>query len=228
MKIICLIVCCLPVMAIAQTNNPNLNSSKSDQKKEKKEKHSIGLGLKGGLNFANVYNTKSVSTSNQAGFMGGVFFSPPTKSVMGYRTEIIYSKQGFNYETGTNTGNVNLDYIIMPHLTCIRITKFFQLQLGGQIAYLLNAKQDSVKSSTPNPYGTSNIMNMYNRFDCGFAGGIEIHPFAGLIIGARLNVSMGNLYKDPSSYMTGGGTQSPLPKIDVKNNVLQLSAGWIF
>jgi hypothetical protein len=229
MKIIFLIIACCPLLAAAQYN-PNPNSNGADQKKEKKEKHSLGLGIKGGLNFADVRNAKSVSTSNQAGFMGGVFFSPQSKGILSYRTEIIYSKQGFNYATGTNTGNVNLDYIIMPHLMCIHITKFFQLQFGGQVAYLINAKQDSVKATAPSPYGTNSIMDMYNRFDYGFGGGIEIHPVAGLIIGARLNVSMGNLYKDPSSYMTGGGggMQSPIPKIEVKNNVLQLSAGWIF
>jgi len=227
MKIIFLIVACCPLLAIAQ-NNPNPNSNGSE-KKDKKDKHSIGLGIKGGLNFANVYNAKSVNTGNQSGFMGGVFFSPPSKSIMSYRTEIIYSKQGFSYESQTNTGNVNLNYIIMPHLMCFRITKFFQLQVGGQMAYLLNAKQDSVKSSTPSPYGSSNIMDMYNRFDYGFAGGVEIHPIKGLIIGARLNVSMANVYKDPSTLMTSGGAMpSMIPKIDVKNNVLQLSAGWIF
>jgi hypothetical protein len=71
-------------------------------------------------------------------------------------------------------------------------------------------------------------MDMYNRFDYGFAGGIELHPVKGLIVGGRLNISFGDLYKDPSSYMTSGGTQAPLPKVDVKNNVLQLFAGWIF
>jgi len=228
MKIVFLAMVCCPLLAAAQYN-PNTNpSSSGSEKKEKKEKHSLGFGIKGGLNFANVRNAKSVTTSNQTGFMGGVFLAPPSKGIMSYRTEIIYSKQGYNYETQTNTGNVNLDYIIMPHLMCFNITKFVQLQVGGQMAYLVNAKQDTVKSSTPNPY-TGSVMDMYNRFDYGFGGGVEIHPVKGLIIGARLNVSMGNLYKDPSSFMTGGGgMQSPIPKIEVKNNVLQLSAGWIF
>jgi hypothetical protein len=73
----------------------------------------------------------------------------------------------------------------------------------------------------------ANMMDLYNKFDYGFAGGIEIHPFKGLLIGARLNVSMGNLYKDPSTYATGGA-QSLIPKVDVKNNVLQMFAGWTF
>jgi hypothetical protein len=204
-----------------------LGQMSPSENKPSKEKHSLGIGIKGGVNFANVRNTQSITTNNQTGFMGGIFLAPPSKGIMGYRTEIIYSKQGYNFETQTNTGNVNLDYIIMPHLMTFNITKFVQLQFGGQVAYLLNAKSDTAKVNIPNPYGIS-TMDMYNRFDYGFAGGIELHPVKGLIVGGRLNISFGDLYKDPSSYMTSGGTQAPLPKVDVKNNVLQLFAGWIF
>jgi hypothetical protein len=222
MKLILLIAIALPLASLGQSNP-------EQPEHPKPKKQAKGIGIKAGLNFANVRNTGSVNTNNQTGFMGGVFFSPPSAGLLGYRSELVYSRQGYNFATQSNTGNVNLDYIIMPHLMTINITKFLQLQFGGQVAILLNAKQDSVKtSSTPNPYG-GNMMDMYNKFDYGFGGGVEIHPIKGLIIGARLNVSMGNVYKDPSSYMTGGGTgQSPIPKIEAKNNVLQLSAGYIF
>jgi hypothetical protein len=221
MKLILLIAFALPLTSLGQSNPEQPEHSKP-------KKQAKGIGIKAGLNFANVRNTGSVNTSNQTGFMGGVFFAPPTGGVIGYRSELIYSRQGYNFATQSNTGNVNLDYLIMPHLMAINITKFLQLQFGGQIAILLNAKQDSVKTSTPNPYG-GNVMDMYNKFDYGFGGGVEIHPVKGLIIGARLNVSMANMYKDPASFMTGGGMgQSPIPKIEAKNNVLQLSAGYIF
>src|SRR5205085_2848420 len=154
-----------PVFLFGQTDP----TQPEQPKKEKKTKHSIGLGIKGGLNFANVRNTNSINTSSQTGFMGGIFLSPPSKGIIGYHTEIIYSRQGYNYESQTNTGNVNLDYIIMPHLMTINISKFFQLQFGGQMAYLLNAKSDTVKTSTPNPY-TGSTMDMYNKFDYGFGG----------------------------------------------------------
>jgi hypothetical protein len=96
------------------------------------------------------------------------------------------------------------------------------------MAFLVNAKADSTTSSgTSTPY--SGIMDYYNKFDYGFAGGIEVHPFKGLLVGARYNVSLGNLYKDPSSYETGTAPPpSFIPQVDVKNNVFQLFAGWIF
>jgi hypothetical protein len=186
------------------------------------------FGIKAGVNFANVTNASDINSGSESGFMAGVFLAPPSTGVMGFRTELIFSRQGYSYKTNTNTGVVNLDYILLPQLMQINITKFFSIQLGAQMAFLINAKADSTTSSgSSSPYGE--IMDFYNKFDYGFAGGIEIHPFKGLLVGARYNISLGNLYKDPSSYeMNGGQPPSFIPTVDVKNNVLQIFAGWIF
>jgi len=187
------------------------------------------IGIKAGVNFANVTNASDISASNNTGFHAGIFLAPPSAGVMGYRTELLFSRQGYNFGTNTNTGVVDLDYILLPQLMSINITKFFSIQVGAQMAFLINAKADTTTSSgTSNPY--SGIMDYYNKFDYGFAGGIEIHPFKGLLVGARYNISLGNLYKDPSSYdpNTGGQPPSFIPQVDVKNNVFQLSVGWIF
>ena len=186
------------------------------------------FGIKAGVNFANVTNASDVSASNNTGFLVGIFLAPPSKGVLSSRTELIFSRQGYLYSTNTNTGKVDLDYILLPQLMSINITKFFSIQVGAQMAFLINAKADSTTSSgSSTPY--SGIMDFYNKFDYGFAGGIEVHPFKGLLIGARYNISLGNLYKDPSSYeMNGGQPPSFIPQVDVKNNVFQLFAGWIF
>ena len=186
------------------------------------------FGIKAGVNFANVTNASDINSGSESGFMAGIFLAPPSTGVMGFRTELIFSRQGYSYKTNTNTGVVNLDYILLPQLMQINITKFFSIQLGAQMAFLINAKADSTTSSgSSSPYGE--IMDFYNKFDYGFAGGIEIHPFKGLLVGARYNISLGNLYKDPSSYeMNGGQPPSFIPPVDVKNNVLQIFAGWIF
>jgi hypothetical protein len=156
----------------------------------------------------------------------GLFLAPPSKGVISSRTELVYSRQGYSYESNANTGNVNLDYILLPQLMGINITKFVQLQLGAQMAFLINAKVDSnTASSGSNPYGK--VMDYYNKFDYGFAAGVEVHPFMGLLVGARYNLSLGNLYKDPSSYPSGT-TPEFIPPVDVKNNVVQLFAGWRF
>ena len=184
------------------------------------------FGIKAGINFANVTKASSISNSNRSGFMVGVFLAPPSKGLLSYGTELDFSQQGYNYKTNTNTGSVTLNYIVMPHLMKIRITKFFQLEAGGQVAYLLNAKADSNKTaSSNNPYAA--MEDYYNRFDYGAAAGFEIHPVLGLLIGVRYNISFGDMYKN--IYTTTPGTSpSFIPDVNLKNNVLQIFAGWTF
>jgi hypothetical protein len=184
------------------------------------------IGLKAGVNFANVTKASSINSSSKSGFHAGVFLAPASKKIMGFRTELIYSKQGYNYKTSTNTGEVSLDYILMPQLTTINITRFVQIQLGAQMAFLLNAKVDSTGGPSTGNATADKVMDFYNRFDYGVAGGLEIHPVKGLLIGARMNISLGNMYKDMSN--PSGGQPSFFPKIDAKNNVFQIFAGWRF
>ena len=184
------------------------------------------FGIKAGINFANVTKASSINNSSRTGWHAGVFLAPPSQGVIGSRTELIYSRQGYDYKTGTNTGNVNLDYIMMPQYMTINITKYFSIMLGAQIAYLLNAKVDSSSSpGTGTPY--DGLMKLYNRFDYGYGGGIEVHPVAGLLLGARVNISLSKLY-DPGAYDTSTGEPSFIPKVDVKNNVFQIYVGWRF
>ena len=187
------------------------------------------IGIKAGLNFANVTNASSINNSSRTGFHIGVFLAPPSMGVLGFRSEFLYSKQGYSYKDNTNTGNVNLDYLMFPNLMTINITKYFQIQLGGQMSILLNAKADSTANTGGSSGPYSKVMDYYNRFDYGFAGGLEIHPVSGLLVGARVNVSLSNLYKNiPSDVSNPGDSPSFVPKVDVKNNVFQIFAGWRF
>jgi hypothetical protein len=188
------------------------------------KKKVIGIGIKGGLNFANITNAGDINGSSRTGFMGGLFFAPPSKSIISSRTELIYSRQGYNFKTNTVDGSVDLDYIVLPQLMGINITRFVQLQIGAQMAYLLNAKADSSKpASANNPYAS--LMEYYNRFDYGAAAGIEIYPVKNLLIGARFNISFGKLYKDPSEVGNGSEPPSFFPRVDAKNNVVMVFAG---
>ena len=181
------------------------------------------IGLKGGLNFANVTNASSINNGNRSGFVLGLFLAPQTKSILSSRTEIEYSKQGYSFASGSKTGNVNLQYILIPQMMGINITKFVQIQAGAQMAFLLNAKADSTNTNNGMSGPYSSVMNYYNKFDYGFAGGAEIHPFKGLLIGGRYNISFAKLYKDIQS-----GQSPSFSAADAKNNVVQLFAGWTF
>jgi len=180
------------------------------------------IGVKAGLNFSNVTNTSSFSYSNETGYNVGVFLAPKSKSILSSKTELILSKQGYNYSTNTQGGSADLLYIMMPTYMCINITRFFQIHIGAQLAYLINAKADSTTvSGSTDP--VTDALQYYNRFDYGLGGGVEVHPFKGLLIGARMNISLANLYSDALS-----GQIPSLASVDVKQNLFQLYAGWHF
>ena len=82
------------------------------------------IGIKAGLNFANVTNASDINSSSETGFHGGIFLAPPSKSFLSSRTEFLFSRQGYDYSTNTNTGNVNLDYIMLPQYMAFNITKY--------------------------------------------------------------------------------------------------------
>lgn len=178
------------------------------------------FGAKAGLNFANVSKASSINSSSRSGFHAGLFIAPVSKKIFSSRTELLFSRQGYNYKTSTNTGNVNLDYIQMGQLMSINITKYLSLLFGAQTAYLVSARVDSSNGGN----GTGNaIMDLYNRIDYGYALGAEVHPFKGIIIGARYNVSLAKVYKDIQNFQRPSFTSE-----DAKNNVVQLFAGWRF
>ena len=181
------------------------------------------IGIKAGVNFAKVSNASSINSSNKSGFNVGIFLAPPSKKILSSRTELVFSRQGYDYKNSNNTGNVNLDYIQMGQLASINITKYFSLLFGAQTAYLVSAQADSTKNSGGSPGAYNGIMNLYNRIDYGYAVGAEVHPVLGLVIGARYNVSLAKVYKDIQSFQRPSFSSE-----DAKNNVVQIFAGWRF
>jgi hypothetical protein len=184
------------------------------------------LGLKAGYNWSYLTGTEDgFKPGNQTGFMASVFLSPaPKKTGLGYRTEIVFSRQGYSFDGGGKNTDVLNDYVYMPHLTTFTIAKVVQLQAGGQVGYLL-------KSREKNQQKDSTITGLMNRFDYGFVGGLEIYPFKGVIVGGRYNLGLGKLYK---RYETAAANPTPYPlpfnpeTTDFKNGLFQFFVGYRF
>ena len=189
------------------------------------------LGIKAGLNFTDVTNVSSVNNQSSSGFNVGIFYATPYKNILGSKTELVFSRQGYNYETGTVSGKANLDYIMLPTYMCINITKYFQIQLGMQFGYLMSANVDSTnKNSAGLPGSVSSALSYYNRFSYSIGGGVEVHPYKGLLVGARMNVGLTNLYKVPDASSMASMTTTPsfMPEVNMKSNLLQIYLGWKF
>jgi hypothetical protein len=221
----CLMMVLLPLLVLGQKDS----TQKTQQ--PKRTHNVIGIGIKAGLNFSNVTNASSIGNSSETGYQVGLFLDPESHSIMSSRTELVYSRQGYDWASGQTTGSVMLDYLTLAQLAAINITHFVQIQIGAQFSYLLSAKADSSHPSTGNATADQ-ILGYYNRFDYGFGAGIEVRPILGLLVGARYNISLNSLYKQNIDYSgTGGTPPSFVPSsndINFKNNLVQIYVGWRF
>jgi len=193
----------------------------------KKQRHSIGIGITAGFNFSNVTNASQIDPSSRTGYQFGIFLAPASRSILSSRTELIYSKHGYSYSDSVAkaNGSIDLDYIMLAQYMCINITKFVQIQFGAETGYLLAAKADSGQMMNTGNASANQLLSYYNRFQYGYGGGVEIHPYSGLLIGARYNISLNDLYHFSSS---GGAMPSFAPSVNLKNNIIQIYAGWRF
>ncbi|MCX6315693.1 MAG: outer membrane beta-barrel protein [Bacteroidetes bacterium] len=178
----------------------------------------LKIGVKAGLNFANVTSTAGFSNSDRTGYMIGGYIAPKAKKLLGFRSEIMLSRQGYNYKTNTNNNTVSLDYLLLPQLITLNIGKKINIHAGPQIAILLNAESDTIRNN-------GGLINYFKKFDYAVAGGLEISPLSGFFIGARINVS---LQKANEEAPLGGSWPAEVPRLDVRNNVVQVYAGWRF
>lgn len=189
------------------------------------------FGLKAGYNIASlVGSTPNFKPQSKNGFMAAAFYSRDSRSGLGYRTELVFSRQGFAFDEAGKKEDVTSDYLYMPHFTTFGIAKIVQFHLGVQIGYLLR----SSKTNNASKEKPSDITELYNRLDYGAAGGLEIYPVKGLILGGRYNLSFGNLYKNMKMAMP----QTPVPvpihlpfnpsDIKDKNGVINFYIGYRF
>jgi hypothetical protein len=230
----CIASICFAASSFAQmAPTQSAPAGNSNSKKEMK-KNGPQLGLKAGYNYAYLAGSpvKNFDPRGHNGFMVAGFYSPRQHTGLGYRTELIFSRQGFSYDESGRMQNVSQDYIFMPHFTTISIGKFFQIQIGAQAGYLLSAKKKPDDGSTSSTQ--TDVTKYMDRFDYGLAGGVEICPVAGLLLGARYNLSLGNPYKQDYSTAGTGGIPMPYPfpfdpsQIKDKNAVVQLFVGYKF
>ncbi|HYO22640.1 MAG TPA: outer membrane beta-barrel protein [Flavisolibacter sp.] len=183
------------------------------------------FGVKGGVNTNYMSSLRSFDAKNNIGFFAGVFYAPATKSRFGSRSEILFSRQGYDYSSNQQTGTVRLDYLMLPQLFTVNFTRFLQVQAGVQMAILLRGAVDSSASpsSVPNPAKPTDV---FARFHFGYAAGLESNPIGGLTIGARYNLFLNLLDNN------GGQPAVPAYVPDysgrLKHGTFQFSVGYRF
>ncbi|MFN3640925.1 MAG: porin family protein [Flavobacterium sp.] len=185
----------------------------------------LGFGVKGGVNFSNLYTDEVDDNNVLTSFHVGVFATMPITGFLGIQTEVLYSRKGAELEYNnaflTGTAQFRLNYIEVPVLLKFNITENFNIHAGPYVAYLIDADVTN-KSSNANFDFEENLNNDdFNKFDYGLSAGLGF-DFNSFGIGARYNYGLATVGKERDFF----GTNYSFP--NGKNSNLSIYAALKF
>ena len=167
----------------------------------------VKFGAKSGVNFASLSGDDADATDGITSFHIGGVVNIGISDKFAVQPELVYSSQGYTYtdsyeEIGSYTGK--LDYINLPILADIIVGEGFSFQVGPQIGFKITDKEKGQQGESYS-LGAESI-------DFGGAFGVQYKMQTGLFFQSRYTLGLSDVVKD----------------VDAKNNVLQLSVGYMF
>ncbi|MES2241092.1 MAG: porin family protein [Bacteroidota bacterium] len=179
---------------------------------------SPSVGIKGGVNFTNLY-TEDVDDNNiLTSFNAGLYANLPVSSAVSIQPEINFSRKGselvYDNAFATGTTRLKLNYLEMPVLLKLNVTPNFNVHLGPYVAYLIDGKATNESDSGFNFEDNINNDDL-NKWDYGLSAGAGF-DFESTSIGVRYNYGLQTIGKE----RTFGGSTYTFP--DSKNSALSL------
>ncbi|MCB0488848.1 MAG: porin family protein [Cyclobacteriaceae bacterium] len=194
MKKLLVIVCLIATVGLLQEANAQAQ---------------FAIGVKGGLNFSKLDVSQGASNiDNRSGFHGGAF-GLIKFSKIGIQPEIIFSKQGSNFDFNSADIEANFDYINIPIILKLYLVAGLNLQAGPQFGFTTTSE---IKETIGGVSTTTDIKDELNKkSDTSIALGAGWDLPFGLTIDARYNIGV-------SDFSYSG--------VDFKNKVIQVSLGY--
>lgn len=176
------------------------------------------FGVKGGVNFSNMYTDDVDDNNVLTSFNAGVYVNFPVTDLFSIQPEILYSRKGseLTYDNVFASGKAkfNLNYIEVPVLLKINVTDNFNIHAGPYFAYLIDSKITN-DSDGAFDFETNFDNDDFNKFDAGIAAGIGF-DFDSFGIGARYNYGLSTIGKE----RTVAGETYTVP--DSKNSTISV------
>lgn len=145
-----------------------------------KRDEGIKLGIKGGLNVANLMGDVeevAIRTSIHAGLVAEIIVSDK----FSIQPELLYSGQGAS-DTRDGGGRIKLDYITLPVLAKFPIAKNLSLETGPQIGFLISGKYKDNDSNDK--------IEDTKTIDFGLNAGLNYELNNGVFFQARYNLGL--------------------------------------
>ncbi|RDK85349.1 porin family protein [Marinirhabdus gelatinilytica] len=167
----------------------------------------IDLGLKAGVNFANITDAQQgaadLDLSSRTGLVVGAFVGAKLSDKFGIQADLLYSQQGAEFDAG----EFNLDYVNVPIVAKIFLVKGFHVQAGPQFGVVVNDDAQTVIGEVINDIAV-------NDFEVSGVVGIGYDVPLGLRLEGRYNFGFSDV---PEAEGASG-----------KNSVVTLSIGYSF
>lgn len=179
----------------------------------------LKFGIKGGVNFSNLYTDNVEDNNVLTGFNAGIFTKLAITESLAIQPELLYTTKGaelkYNNAFVNGTSTFRLNYLELPVLLVINLTDNFNLHAGPYFSYLLDGKVTNDSQGTLFDI-ENNIKNEdYNKFDTGLSVGVGFDTDQ-LGFGVRYNYGLQKVGKERNFL----GTNYTFP--DGKNSVIYL------
>lgn len=177
------------------------------------------IGIKGGVNFSNLYTNDADHNKMRIGFNLGLFAKLRISDVIAFQPELYYTAKGaqMNYNNAlvNGTAKFHFNYLELPLLAVINVTPYFNVHTGPYFSYLINGRV--LNQSSINTFDFEKNINTddYNKLDAGLAVGAGV-DFKAVSIGARYYHGLTTIGKAKDF----SGTSYTFP--DAKNGVINL------
>lgn len=210
-KLILSALCCV-TFTVTNAQNDNASSSSS-------------FGVKGGVNFSNLY-TEDVDDNNVlTSFNVGLFATMQITNFLAIQPELLYSRKGaelvYDNAFANGTAKFKLNYIEVPVLVKINVTKNLNIHAGPYFAYLIDADIKNESSNGGFDFEENIENDDLNKFDYGLSGGLGL-DFDTIGFGVRYNYGLATVGKERDFL----GTSYTFP--DGKNSNLSVYAALRF
>ncbi len=169
------------------------------------------LGLKGGLNFANLDTDSDLDS--RTGFHAGAFATIKISKIA-IQPEMIFSQQGAQFSVNSFDLESNFSYLNVPVMLKFYLIGGLNVQVGPQFGFLLSGDQETVDifSGEVTEEDAKDFIKG-SDVSVGLGAGWDL-PF-GLTFDARYNLGISDVNDVESSG-------------EIKNQVFQISVGYRF
>ena len=165
----------------------------------------VKFGIKAGLNYANqtgsdiTINSGNYDKEAITSYHAGLVAEIKLTDGFSVQPELLYSTQGATYKYAATEFKNELGYLSIPVLAKFHLNKTVSLDLGPQASFLLSERND---------FDVENA----ETFEFGVAGGLTLNVTKSIFLQGRYVLGLTEASKDA----------------DVKNSVVQISAGFKF